>query len=95
MNIVTDPLFSGDAVKNYTDEGRPHIEEVQAVEAVCYHEHISGKDGGICLCTAKVDNEIGTQAADRRIEKRASQSAECKIVGNKLTGWYQNSSEIL
>ena len=85
MNVLAYLLFRNDTVKKYTDKWRPHIEEVQAVEAMRNHEHISREDGGISPCAAEVYDEVGTQAANRRIEERASESAERKIIGNKLT----------
>ena len=86
MDIFANLLFSDDAVKKNTDERRPHIKEIQAVEAMRHDEHITRKNGGISLCTAKIYDKVGAQATDRRIEKRAAKATESEIIGNELAG---------
>ena len=84
MNILADLFFHDAAIKKNTEEGRPHIQKIQTVEAMGNDEHITGKNGGVGLSSADVDDQIGKQSANCRIEQGASQSANCKIIGDEL-----------
>ena len=59
MNVLADLSFSDVTVKKYTDQGRPHIEEVQTVEAMCNHKHISREYRSISLCFAEINDKVG------------------------------------
>ena len=84
MNVFADLFLSDDAVKKYADKRRPHIKEVQTVEAVRYNKHISGEDSCVGFCAAEISDKVCAQAADRRIEERAAKATKCEIICNEL-----------
>ena len=86
VNVLTDFLLHYEAIKNYADKRRPHIEKIETVEAMRHHKHVSCEDGSISPCAADVDDKVGAQAADRRIEQRAAEAAEREIIGDELAG---------
>ena len=50
------------------------------------HQNIRRKGGAVYAGTADRDDERTGKSAERRIQKRAGNAAERKIVGNKLRG---------
>ena len=61
MNILRNRLFHNEAVEKYSEERRPHIYEIQSVEAMGNYKHISCEDGCVFLRFANVYYE-GSEA---------------------------------
>ena len=95
MYVLADFLFRHYAVKNYADKGRPHIEKIQAVEAVCNHKHIARENGGVWLRSGQEYYKVGAESADRRVEQGAAKSAQGEVICHKLAWRCENSAKVL
>ena len=95
VNVIAVACFGQLAVNEHANEGRPHIEKVETVEAVSHDENISREGGGGCLYTADLNDDIAGKTADSGVEKGAAKTAEGEIVGDELGGGGQDAEEVL
>ena len=95
VNVLGDALLHNLAEYEHAEEGRPHIEKVQTVEAMGDDEHISCQDRRVRLCAAEVDHKIGDNSAHGGVKERAAESAEGEVIGDQLAGRGQNAGEIV
>ena len=83
------------AVNEDADEGRPHIEKVETIEAMRHDEHIARKGGGGRFHAADLNDDIAGETADGCVKKRAAETAEGEIIGDELGGGGQDAEDIL
>ena len=82
-------------VNEDADEGRPHIEKVETLEAMRHDEHITREGGGGRFYVADLNDDVTSETADGGVEKRAAETAEGKIIGDELGGGSQDAEDIL
>ena len=95
VNVLGDALLHNLAEYEHAEEGRPHIEKVESVEAMSDDEHISCQDRRVRLCAAEVDHKICNDSAHGGVKERAAESAEGEVIGDQLAGRGQNTGEVV
>ena len=84
MEIVPAGVTGEHAVDHHADEGRPHIDKIQAVKAVGNHQNIRRKCGAVGTGAAEDHNQCARRAANSRVKKGGGKTAQSKIVGHQL-----------
>lgn len=84
MQIFADGGFSDQTVDQNTDEGRPHIQKVKSVKAVCDDENIRREGFRVCLCLGDEDHQIAGESAQTCVEQRARQTTKIKVVRDQF-----------
>ena len=84
MQILATRDFLDLAIYKNSDKRRPHIYEIQAVEAMRDNENIRRKCGTVGVRAADRNDQGAGKSANRRVKKRTGKTAEREIVGNKL-----------
>ena len=71
MKIVALALLFYGAIDDNADKGRPHVDKIQAVEAMGDNQKICSKGGAVGVCSADDYYQNAGETADRGIEKGA------------------------
>ena len=58
-------------------------------------EHIACENCSVSLCSADVNDEVGKESADCRIEQRTAEPSYCKIIGDKSAGRRDDAPKII
>ena len=95
VDVLGDSLLHNLTEYENAEEGWPHIEEVESVEAMSNDEHISCEHGSVRLCAADVDHKICDDSAHGGVKERAAESAEGEVIGDQLAGGGENACEII
>ena len=95
MDVFADRLLHDDAVQDNAEEGGPHIEEIQAVEAMGHDEHVTRQNGGVGLGTAQKDDQIGQKAADGGVQEGASQASQGEVIRHEAAGGGQDAEQVI
>lgn len=94
MYVLAKGRLADKAEKQYAKQGRPHIEEIQTVEAVGDHQHVSRKGGGGRFGAADENDEVTCKAADGGVEKGTAETAEGEVIGDQLCGGGENAEKV-
>ena len=90
MQIVAAGYFLRPAIYENTDKRRPHIDEIQAVEAMGDDQNIRRKGCTVGMRATDGDDERACKTAKCRVKKRAGKATERKIIGDELAGTCKN-----
>ena len=92
MQIFADGSFSDQTVDQNADEGRPHIQKVESVKAMCDDENIRCKGFCVGFRLGDEDHQIAGKSAQTCVEQRACQTAQIKVVRDQF-GWRSQDAE--
>ena len=92
MQIFTDRRFSDQTVNKDTDEGRPHIQKIKSVKAMCDDENICCEGFCVGFCLGDEDHQIAGKTAQTCVEQCACQTTQVKVVSYQF-GWRSQDAE--
>ena len=84
MKVLTNGVLGDEAIDQNADEGRPHIEEIQAVKAMGDDQNVRCEGGTVCARLTEDQNKRAGKSADPGVEKCRREVSEGKIVGDQL-----------
>ena len=94
VQIFADGVLGDQAIDQNAYEGRPHIQKIKSVKAVCDDENICREGFCVGSCSAEQDHQIAGKSAQRCVKKGACQAAQIEIVRNQLGRRRQNAEKI-
>ena len=92
MQIFANGRFSDQTVDQNADEGRPHIQKIESVEAMCDDENIRREGFCVGFCLGDEDHQIAGKSAQTCIEQCTCQTTQIKVVRYQF-GWRSQDAE--
>lgn len=94
VQMIPTGMIRQHTINQHTDEGWPHIDEIQTVKAVGNHQNVCRKGGAVGVCAAYRNNQRAGNTAKPCIKKGAWQTPKGEVVGDKLGGTGENIPKI-